>query len=309
MTAEAIAKVVTDVRHERVLNPNYPFIPDLPQIEEARRDLRKHHHDLIATTAAAAIDAPVVDVTAVFDQIMADHRQVDLYADHKAAPPWVTALLSYVNEHGNVHILHLLSVDKEDSEDWEGLNRWETENPVDWDRVRWVLDVSLFIGGRGKNNTVYVETVGPMYAWQIAVYPDGALADIHWFEMFKHGNGADIHTNPMLVLLRTLDMLNSVNVHVCEPDRPRAQARRLERTGIRISEIHIRPLSRSYKGKGTPLSADLPLHGVRGHPVLFGPKYGRGLLFGKYEGRYWVRPHQRGNPGSGTSEQRYVVEP
>jgi hypothetical protein len=55
--------------------------------------------------------------------------------------------------------------------------------------------------------------------------------------------------------------------------------------------------------------ADLPkaFHGVRGSYHRYGPEYGRGLLFGKYAGRFWVPPHVRGSREAGEVVQTYIV--
>jgi len=46
-------------------------------------------------------------------------------------------------------------------------------------------------------------------------------------------------------------------------------------------------------------------HGVLGHFANYGAEFGRGLLFGKYSGRFYVPPHQRGNPAYGIIDKTY----
>lgn len=41
-------------------------------------------------------------------------------------------------------------------------------------------------------------------------------------------------------------------------------------------------------------ASSAPVAIVRGHFAHYGPEYGRGLLFGKLAGRFWVSPHSRG---------------
>jgi len=48
-------------------------------------------------------------------------------------------------------------------------------------------------------------------------------------------------------------------------------------------------------------------HDVRGHFARYGPVYGRGKLFGKYEGCFWIPPMVRGNSDAGTVEKSYEV--
>jgi hypothetical protein len=76
-----------------------------------------------------------------------------------------------------------------------------------------------------------------------------------------------------------------------------------------VAEIHVRPISNSYRGKGKESVAfgSVPLHSVRGHFAEYGTN-GRGKLFGKYSGRYWIPAHARGSSEHGEVEQSYVME-
>lgn len=308
MTAEAIARVVADLRSRRVRQGTLAGkgYERFPNVSEAIARSQESHARVIATSAGIATTSPVVDVTAVFNQIMADNKQADLYGDHKAAPPWWDALLAYTNGFGNVYIIQVIAADAEWRPDHQEPIRWESENEMDWDRVKWVVDAQLFLGGRSGDGDPF-PTTGPIYAWDLAVYPDGDIADIRWTDM---GSSIEVdrHTNAMLVLLKTLDLANCVNVQICEPDRPRHQARRLARTGVTVSEIHVKPVSKSYRGKGVPMSSATPLHQVRGHFATYGEN-GRGKLFGKYSGRYFIPAHVRGSREHGEVTQRYTVEP
>lgn len=65
-----------------------------------------------------------------------------------------------------------------------------------------------------------------------------------------------------------------------------------------------RPLCRErgeYKGT-------MPLHVCRGHYSAYGPKYGKGLLFGKYEGMFYIPAHAKGKKENGTVEADYTVD-
>jgi hypothetical protein len=160
--------------------------------------------------------------------------------------------------------------------------------------------------------------------FRLAVYPDGEIADIRWIALDadeevhrQYQTGGNIMVNPSgerwemanLVTLGVLNLGNCVNVELMEPKRQRHAQRRIDRTGVRVSELHVRPISKSYRGKGgaEPLGT-VPIHSVRGHFATYGPEYGRKLLFGKYAGRYWIPAHARGNPEHGEVQQSYVVE-
>jgi hypothetical protein len=106
-------------------------------------------------------------------------------------------------------------------------------------------------------------------------------------------------------------MANCVNVVLADAKRhyARPQQRRLDRIGTKFSELHIRPVSKSYRSDhpGTPLADMRPMHGVRGHFSEYGVN-GKGLLFGKLSGRFWIPPHVRGSKEHGEVDQGYVVD-
>lgn len=272
-------------------------------------------------TASILSDATVVDCQPVYDRWMVSATGNDLY-DLRLAPPWYNALLMYNNTHGNVWAMHMVGSDIM-AKNWSDVSRaeieWQPQEPanhkIEWDQVRWVYSVQVYVGGLGRVGTdaqrtlAMQPTTGPLMVWRIAVYEDGVPADIHWthvspdvpFHKFNNAMGA---------LTETINMCNCINVHVAESERnlPRAQRRRLARYGVRFSEVHIRPASKSYKGNGTRLAdMQVPIHGVIGHYNTYGSN-GRGLLFGKYAGRFWIPPHVRGSKEVGEVQQRYVAE-
>jgi hypothetical protein len=51
----------------------------------------------------------------------------------------------------------------------------------------------------------------------------------------------------------------------------------------------------------------VPLTSVRGHFATYGQD-GRGLLFGKYAGRYWIPQHARGSAEHGVVAQEFRLE-
>ena len=77
---------------------------------------------------------------------------------------------------------------------------------------------------------------------------------------------------------------------------------------MKITEIRVRPIGKSYGGKGTSIEGTMPLHVVRGHMARYGPKYDRGLLFGKYEGKFWIQPHAKGRAEVGERQHTYLIE-
>lgn len=293
MTAEAIARVVDDLRRGRF------------QIQGTRIE---GFADMVRGMLPP--EAKVVDATAIFQGVLASD-EVRLYEDHPCiTPPWTYATFGYVNGFGNVHAMVTKTYEiTDENRDDHVQYRWETDNPVDWDRVRWTTVVYVFIGGRSLTNHRALPTSGPHILYEHAIYDDGSPADLHWVQVDQRFDVED-WTNAQLTLLGSLNFLNCRNVELVEPERPRPQRRRLDRIGVKVTEINVFPMGKQTRsGKGKP-SAGVPLTPVRGHFAHYGaccPHHEpRGLLFGKYEGKFYVPQHARGSTDHGEYRQESV---
>lgn len=283
MTAEAIARVVADLRAARVRTPR-TLDPATSKVTVGRR----------------WTPDTVVDATAIYHSLVERDEPVRLYEDHPCiAPPWPSAVVAYVNEHGNV--IAMLAAVQPDPQ------RWETAEPIDWDRVRWVLTTLVFAGGRSAAIGP-VPTAGPLHLWEFAIYPDGEPADLHWGQLvadYPMENWDMAH----MVLLGALNFLNCRNVELVEPHRPRAERRRIERTGERVYTLSVFPIGRTTRAARRGEGAGTPLTSVRGHFANYGAAFDRGRLFGKYEGRYWIPQHARGAADEGEVTHDYKLRP
>lgn len=305
MTAEQIAEVIADIRAGRV---NHPAAFDEIGVRSSLLFLKQ-----------AQMLQPVVDCTAVYDAYLKNDKGVALYDDHPSiVPPWENAFLCYTNQFGNVHALQVLRVE------WDGSTptreNWLTENAVDWARVRWVAETSIWIGGRSGDGR-YLPTSGPCHLLRHAIHDDGSLADINWVALM-HRRGVlgeahaigdpnmDVWDTATVMVGATLNFLNASNVDVAEPSRPRPERRRLARTGVQVQTIVVRPPGkhRAKSATARPIGVDEALLSpVRGHWAHYGEKYNRGRLFGRYEGKFWVSGHVR---GAGEGEPKdYVLKP
>lgn len=289
-------------------------------------DLRRGRYETLLTAGLAAqaheyLRGPVVDSTGIYRSLV-DRVSggVAVYEDHPCiSPPWETATICYANEHGNVVAMVTSAADARvdgpfgpgELVDFDGDYQpryWKTAEPLDWDRVRWVLHTWVYIGGRSDTLPGPLPTRGPVHAWQFAIAENGEPLDLHWIHLvpaypLEHWDMAH------LVLLGTLNFANCRNIEIVEPKRERHEQRRLDRAGVRVSTIQIRPFGRTSRGaKGEPLGLT-PLTSVRGHFACYGPDYGRGLLFGKLAGRYWISQHARGNAEEGVSVADYQLVP
>lgn len=277
MTASAIAEVVRDIEDGRVrqLPGQGPLLPGF------------------------AAGMPVIDATAIYHSLLAKEA-VMLYEDHPSiTPPWPAFHLAYVNEFGNVIVIVCAAIDDE--------TPWETAEPVDWATVRWALTSLVFCGGYSKSVPGPIPTTGPVFCWQYAIGAQGEPLDLHWRQTHESQTG-EMWTNSQLVTLQALNFLNCRNVQIVEPHRPRAERRRIARTGVTVSEINVFPIGRSARSaKLEPVG--VPLTSVRGHFAHYGPQYDRALLFGKYAGRYWIPQHARGTAELGEVEHSYTLRP
>jgi hypothetical protein len=69
------------------------------------------------------------------------------------------------------------------------------------------------------------------------------------------------------------------------------------------------PVGRTTRSARGEAVGGTPVHLVRGHFARYGPQYGRGLLFGKHAGRFFVPAHARGERRAGLVEHSgYTIE-
>jgi hypothetical protein len=323
-TAEAIARVVADLRAGRVRVPAEPAIRP-----EDREDLHN-----IARAIGEDTTGPVVDATGIYRSLVEHPKPVHVYEDHpNIAPPWPIACVAYCNEYGNVVAATILARDVPEDERvalWEpadrvvgqpgpggpvslervtGMSAEVATHSVDWQRVRWVTEVIVWIGGRGQLGAA--QTAGPMHMWRLAIYEDGEPADYRWVQLLP-SHPQERWDMAHLVMLGALNFMNCRNVDLVEPARPRAERKRLARTGVRVSVINVTPIGRRRSGtKGAPTG--VPLHDVRGHFAHYGACCAhhepRGQLFGKLTGRYWIPQHARGTTDLGEVHSDYRLRP
>lgn len=302
--AEQIAEVVADIRADRVTCP-------MPRGEQSMRVF-------VTCVQRAQLPQPVVDCTSIF-HIQRAAEEVSLYEDHpQITPPWENSLLCYVNTFGNVCCLQVWR------QDWDGTRPagedWYTDNDVDWSQVRWVVQSAVFIGGVSGDGRP-MPTSGPCHLFRHAVNADGSIADINWVALLapagqrvEHADFVDknqaVWDAAMITLGASLNFLNASNVSIAEPARPRPERRRIARTGVEVQTIVIRPPGkrRATSTAPRPLAAgESVLSPVRGHFAHYGPDYGKGLLFGKYAGKFYIPSHVRGEGDAAPKD--YVLAP
>jgi hypothetical protein len=74
----------------------------------------------------------------------------------------------------------------------------------------------------------------------------------------------------------------------------------------RYHTLEIVPNNSKPGTRGVPIGA-MPRHFCRGHFAEYGPEFNKGLLFGKYSGRFYVPPCFKGDNKNGIVEKDYEI--
>jgi hypothetical protein len=93
-----------------------------------------------------------------------------------------------------------------------------------------------------------------------------------------------------------------------EPKEARRAAKRHGGTpdSYRYHTLVVRPPGAKSDSPAQDIGI-MPRHVCRGHFAEYGPEFNKGLLFGKYAGRFYVPPHLKGKKENGIVEKDYVI--
>lgn len=325
MAADRIAELVLQLMQDRFAfpQPNLTMgeseesaMDTLLVVSEAAKAMAKHGEIIDAS-------AMVVETKALTVKLQAEQGSETasigisrtLTQRFDVAPPWPAAVVAYDLD-DTTGLISIQSFEISDPDDISEGTKWDTEEDehgnmvtVDWSRVRWILNAALFtdeakLWAPGLGISLY----GPAAMWRIAVYEDGQGAYI-WTKTTA-GSDRGNYAFDLMVLLHTLNICNAANVYLDVPKRSRPMQRRMARTGVRVTEIHIRPQKGAKSARGAVVTPGVPLTTVRGHFAEYGPKYGKGNLFGR-EGSYriWIPHYVRGDEAYGVIDHSYDVKP
>lgn len=112
--------------------------------------------------------------------------------------------------------------------------------------------------------------------------------------------------------LDTLLMLGCKNVSLEQrpnnPDQMRLATRRFGASayGYRYHVLVVRPATAKLGSPGIDIGS-MPRHMCRGHFAEYGPEFGKGLLFGRLAGRFYIPPHLKGRTENGEVAKDYAV--
>ena len=180
--------------------------------------------------------------------------------------------------------------------------------------AKWHMELLTF-GARGRR-------VDPPMTWFMAVDERGQLmrylghAALWAVAMQKPKPGQQvigIIPNTFLqISFLALTFLHCRNVEVISPPPPtRKRLPRKLKFESRYHRLKVNAIGQRREARpapGQPTGIGQALHIVRGHFREYGPEFGKGLLFGKYAGRYWVAAHTSGSLETGIVTKDYDVE-
>ncbi len=120
------------------------------------------------------------------------------------------------------------------------------------------------------------------------------------------------YLHPILLAFSFANCSNVETVEVTAPAKlQRARIRREKMPLVSYRVINILPLSKAKSGpRVRTVESDgqgVALHIRRGHFAHYGPKYGRGKLFGRLEGQFWIPQAAVGSLDAGVSVHDYAV--
>jgi hypothetical protein len=190
-------------------------------------------------------------------------------------------------------------------ERWGFVFRTRENNGNGWDYL-----IELFVQGMAK-----MEGMGPCCEWSFHVEPDGRMLKYPDFHTVMTPESRHLGDEMMKMFdhmawsaFLAICLLNSRNVEKIENESNAKLSKRYkERHGrelFKFYAINVSDISSRKDGSG---SDKLPWHLRRGHWAEYGEKYGKGKLFGKHEGRFWIPATVVGDEEVGMVEKAYRI--
>lgn len=251
----------------------------------------------------------IVNVTNIFDRMADVPDWRSMVTSYVVAPPWENAAFGYAVE--NCTVIGLIESAKISSkEELPQIDREGEPEPIDLDKVHWVLTIGGYAYGKGKTSAQHYNVYGPFSFWRVYVDKEGKCLGTRLHHPHKAEFEETIEWSLLYTVFESLNFLNCRNVDIVEPTRDRAERKRLARLNVNVNEIVVYPKGKSTKKTDSKSvnPIEIPLTSVRGHFAEYGQN-GKGLLFGKYAGRFWIPQHARGDAAYGESRHTYTLEP
>lgn len=146
---------------------------------------------------------------------------------------------------------------------------------------------------------------------------DGNVSEDWYLPTYMGANPEDMAT--MLTyfhpVMMAFSFANCKNIEIVEVKPPvklnKARARRGNRQLVSYKVINVLPFGKTYKQQSRTVESDgqgVALHIRAGNFARYGEKYGRGKLFGKFEGMFWRPQSVVGSADAGVSVHDYAVK-
>lgn len=197
---------------------------------------------------------------------------------------------------------------------WGALVRSKQVEGIGW-------ELSFAIAGELPSGVAYY----PLVEMKVYANEDGSVREGIWPTVAALPRGAyeelpaDFAIAQFMVrpMLLALSFMHCKNVIVTDNEgryANRQERRAAERRGdpplVTYKTLQIEPMKKVLATEGDIERNGLAkaLHICRGHFAEYGPEFGKGKLFGKYEGRFYVPAHVRGNADQGVVHKRYNVK-
>jgi hypothetical protein len=174
---------------------------------------------------------------------------------------------------------------------------------------RWLMELKLFASNPdGQSFYFFGETAmilnstGGLARWLLPIHPCEDMGKVSMW------------TSPALLALSFMHCKNVVinehsGLYANRQDRRQAE-RRGDPPRSTFHTLQIEPMKKVLATEGGIATNGLKkaLHICRGHFSEYGDEYGKGKLFGKLEGRYWMPAHVRGSSEVGIADKDYNVK-
>ncbi len=190
--------------------------------------------------------------------------------------------------------------------------------------VKWHLHGILFVQFRGEDPKLMSDFVIPLNKeGKIIPTTDGdtrppfAVRSVNTIRGLPIAESADFQVGLLSlllpILLMALSFMHCRNVIVRKESPPAPLSRKYQKkTGRPLLQYHVIQIDHMKKvlereGHASTEGLKKALHICRGHFATYGEE-GKGLLFGRHAGRFWIPMHVRGKPEQGVVLKDYDVK-
>ena len=177
-------------------------------------------------------------------------------------------------------------------------------------KMKWFYDIMMFAADRRRIIPMARWTAGVDELGRLAKQPDGDSA--FWITTLPEDKDGppDRIISYLHVSGLALTFLNCRNIVILPAyaDKKRRKARKRPFLA-RYHRLKINAVGQRRESEpGQKTGIKRSLHIVRGHFREYGPEFGKGKLFGRLSGRFWVAARTAGDAATGIVTKDYEIE-